>query len=162
MAAATSSPTHCYHCGDDCTELVRQCDDIRHDDRHFCCEGCKTVYSILNQHELCQYYAIGPRSVQPADERNKPGKTRPTRRTGDRPSVARPNRDDGPATRLDFLDHPDIVVQLLDFSSETAATVTFYIPTIHCSSCLWLLEHLYRIDSGIGQSRVDFLKKGFF
>jgi Cu+-exporting ATPase len=45
------------------------------------------------------------------------------------------------------------------FSNSSVAKVTFYIPAIHCSSCLWLLEHLYRIHPGIQQSRVDFLKK---
>ncbi len=166
MTAATSSPTHCYHCGDDCTEPVPhrrtgRYDDIRHDDRHFCCEGCKTVYTILNQHELCQYYAI-----LPADERTRPGRTErrsvgpnPTERSAEASDRTRPSAEASARTRLDFLDHPDIVAQLLDFSSETAATVTFYIPAIHCSSCLWLLEHLYRIHPGIGPSRVDFLKK---
>ncbi|GAB3946004.1 heavy metal translocating P-type ATPase metal-binding domain-containing protein [Spirosoma harenae] len=60
---------------------------------------------------------------------------------------------------MEFLDHPDIISQLLEFSGDSVAKVTFYIPTIHCSSCLWLLEHLYRINPAIQQSRVDFLKK---
>ncbi|WP_332368444.1 heavy metal translocating P-type ATPase [Spirosoma telluris] len=51
------------------------------------------------------------------------------------------------------------MAQLLEFSGESVAKVTFYIPTIHCSSCLWLLEHLYRINPNIQQARVDFLKK---
>ncbi|MBC8156086.1 MAG: heavy metal translocating P-type ATPase metal-binding domain-containing protein, partial [Bacteroidetes bacterium] len=139
MSAATISPSQCYHCGDDCTGH-----DVLFDEKHFCCDGCKMVYTILSQHQLCQYYTIGP-----DDERNQTGTGRKAGTLKTRPDVA----------RLGFLDHPDIVAQLLEFSSESIATTTFYIPTIHCSSCLWLLEHLYRLHPGIRQSRVDFLKK---
>ncbi|GAB3986592.1 heavy metal translocating P-type ATPase metal-binding domain-containing protein [Spirosoma daeguense] len=133
---ATLTVTTCYHCGNDCPV-----ETLVFDDKHFCCDGCKTVYSILNQHQLCQYYAIEQAdAIRPG---NSPG-TNPTT---------------SGKTRLEFLDHPDIVAQLLEFSSDSVAKVTFYIPTIHCSSCLWLLEHLYRINPAIQQSRVDFLKK---
>ncbi|UFH54764.1 heavy metal translocating P-type ATPase [Spirosoma sp. KNUC1025] len=135
MNTATISSTVCYHCGNACTDK-----DLIFDDKHFCCDGCQTVYNILSQHQLCQYYAIDPERVQ-AGSTQKVGPVK----TG--------------STRLDFLDHPDIVAQLLEFSSASVARVTFYIPTIHCSSCLWLLEHLYRLNSGIQQARVDFLKK---
>lgn len=30
---------------------------------------------------------------------------------------------------------------------------------MHCSSCIWLLEHFQKIDSGVLISRIDFLKK---
>lgn len=136
MNTATISPTVCYHCGNECLD-----EDLIFDDKHFCCDGCKTVYSILSQHQLCQYYAIEPGT-------DRPGTTQT-------PNVAR-------QTRLEFLDHPDIIAQLLEFSGDAVAKVTFYVPTIHCSSCLWLLEHLYRINPAIQQSRVDFLKKQVF
>ncbi|MGV3559017.1 heavy metal translocating P-type ATPase [Larkinella arboricola] len=132
MRTATISSTSCYHCGNDCTGH-----EIRYDEKPFCCEGCQTVYSILQQNQLCQYYTL--------EEGNRPGVSLQSNNT--------------PKNRLEFLDHPDIIAQLLEFSSTTAARVTFYIPTIHCSSCLWLLEHLYRLHPGIQQSRVDFLKK---
>src|SRR5690606_21316513 len=34
-----------------------------------------------------------------------------------------------------------------------------YIPAIHCSSCIWLLEHLYNLVEGIKPSKVDCMKK---
>ncbi|GAB3904969.1 heavy metal translocating P-type ATPase metal-binding domain-containing protein [Larkinella knui] len=135
MPTATISATTCYHCGTDCAEHP-----IRYDEKPFCCEGCKTVYTILNQNQLCQYYSIDPEGAG-----IRPGNSLKT--------------ENAPQNRLDFLDHPAIVAQLLEFSSASVARVTFYVPTIHCSSCLWLLEHLYRIHPGIQQSRVDFLKK---
>ena len=41
----------CYHCGLDCKD-----DSIRIGDKLFCCNGCKTVYEILEQNDLCDYY----------------------------------------------------------------------------------------------------------
>ena len=98
------------------------------------------MYTILSQHQLCQYY-----SIEQEAEGSRPG--------------TRLKTESASQTRLEFLDHPDIIAQLLEFSSDTVAKVTFYVPTIHCSSCLWLLEHLYKIHPGVQQSRVDFLKK---
>ncbi|MFD1141425.1 heavy metal translocating P-type ATPase [Larkinella insperata] len=132
MRTATISSTSCYHCGNDCTGH-----EIRYDEKPFCCEGCQTVYSILQHNQLCQYYSL--------EEGGRPGVNLQSNKA--------------PKNRLEFLDLPDVIAQLLEFSSATAARVTFYVPTIHCSSCLWLLEHLYRIHPGIQQSRVDFLKK---
>ncbi|GAB4014342.1 heavy metal translocating P-type ATPase metal-binding domain-containing protein [Spirosoma migulaei] len=138
MSTATISSTICYHCGNECPD-----ESIVLDDKPFCCDGCKTVYSILSQHQLCQYYDIEQLSGQ--GRTTRPGNNL--------------KASDARQTRLEFLDHPDIVAQLLEFSSESTAKATFYIPTIHCSSCLWLLEHLYRINPAIQQARVDFLKK---
>ncbi|RRB06981.1 heavy metal translocating P-type ATPase [Larkinella rosea] len=100
------------------------------DDKPFCCEGCQAVYQILNDNQLCQYYNL-------------------TAAPGQSPKIS----------RFSFLDHPDIVAQLIDFSDGNQSNVTFYVPTIHCSSCLYLLEHLYRLHPGVRRSRVDFLKK---
>ncbi|GAA4464697.1 heavy metal translocating P-type ATPase metal-binding domain-containing protein [Nibrella saemangeumensis] len=100
------------------------------DEKSFCCDGCKAVYEVLNANQLCQYYDL-------------------TQAPGQSPRIA----------RLEFLDHPDIINQLLEFTDGTVSNVTFYVPSIHCSSCLYLLEHLYRISPAIRTSRVDFLKK---
>ncbi|MGA0555449.1 heavy metal translocating P-type ATPase [Larkinella sp. VNQ87] len=115
----------CYHCGNACDD-----DSIHLDEKRFCCEGCKTVYQVLNDNQLCQYYDI-------------------TATPGQSPRVP----------RLEFLDHPDIIAQLIEFTDGTQSNVTFYVPAIHCSSCLYLLEHLYRLHPAIQRSRVDFLKK---
>jgi Cu+-exporting ATPase len=138
MSTATIPSTSCYHCGNDCAG-----NNILVEDKCFCCEGCKMVYTILSQHQLCQYYMI-----ESGEESFRRGNT-----------IKTSNRSQSEQSRLAFLDHPDIIAQLLEFSNESIAKVTFYIPAIHCSLCLWLLEHLYRIHPGIQQSRVDFLKK---
>jgi Cu+-exporting ATPase len=37
--------------------------------------------------------------------------------------------------------------------------VTFSIPQIHCSSCIWLLENLHRLHESVLSSRVDFQRR---
>ncbi|HEX8018289.1 heavy metal translocating P-type ATPase [Mucilaginibacter sp.] len=127
----TGSPTiekiSCYHCGDDClTETYIL------DDKHFCCHGCKSVYQLLSESQLCNYYTYN----------DHPGATR-----------ARIDR------RFDYLSEPSIVSQLIDYTDQQVTMVTFYIPHIHCSSCLWLLEKLNKINPAVHYCRVDFLKK---
>lgn len=127
----------CFHCGSDCPPTAPP---LFYDDKPFCCSGCQTVYQVLRDHQLCQYYDLNPTPGQNRQSQAWPGQT--------------PELD-----RLAFLDIPDISAQLIDFQDERVVHVTFFVPTIHCSSCLWLLEHLYRIEPGVPQTRVDFLKK---
>ncbi len=101
------------------------------DGKIFCCHGCQVVYELLRENDLCDYYAISPR----------PGLT------PDRPA------------RFDYLDDEEIQRKLLDFRSDDVCAATLVLPQIHCSSCVWLLENLYRLDAGITHSRTDFLKK---
>ncbi|RZL38496.1 MAG: hypothetical protein EOP00_28480 [Pedobacter sp.] len=105
--------------------------DLIVDDKHFCCAGCKGVYQILASNNMCAYYAYN----------DTPGK----------------RLDHN--THYEYLDEPNIIKQLLNYQDENSSIVTFYIPAIHCSSCIWLLEHLYKIDAAIFNSRIDFLKK---
>ncbi len=106
---------------------------IELDGKPFCCAGCKAVYQILSANELCEYYNF---------EQN-PGITPPLH----------------PTPRFEFLDDPIVSDQLIDFSDDSATVLTLQIPQMHCSSCIWLLENLHRMDEGIGFSRADFLKK---
>lgn len=119
--------TTCYHCGNDCAD-----ERIEQDEKAFCCNGCKEVYSILSKNGLCSYYAY---NEHPGANQSKAGK------------------------RLDYLKEPSIIKELIDYSDEKFTTVTFYIPEIHCSSCIWLLEHLNKINPAIYHTRVDFLRK---
>lgn len=102
------------------------------DNKEFCCVGCKGVYQILSQHNLGNYYAYN----------DVPGKTQ-------RQAV----KD------YAYLDEPTIAAGLVDYCDEKTTVITLYIPAIHCSSCIWLLENLYKLNSEIVQSRIDFLKK---
>ena len=124
----TYTAIHCYHCGDECKD-----DSIRIDEKLFCCNGCKTVYEILDQNKLCNYYNL------------------------DQTPGISPNLNFG--SRFDYLDDPSTIQRLLDFQDENVSKVTFHIPQMHCSSCIWLLENLYKLNNGVSTSQVDFLKK---
>jgi len=119
----------CYHCGETCQNECLQVDD-----KFFCCLGCKTVYEILNENGLCSYY----------DFENNPGITLKNIVEND---------------KYAFLENDKISHQLSDFISEKQQNITLFIPSIHCSSCIWLLENLYRLKEGVNQSRVHFSKK---
>ncbi len=117
----------CFHCGQPCKE-----GDFLTDDKSFCCYGCKTVYEILNENNLCEYY----------DFESNPG--------------VRLEKDD---ETYAYLDNPEISSKLLLFEINGISRVQFYVPAIHCISCIWLLENLNRLHSGVLKSEVNFAKK---
>jgi len=123
-----NTPTPCYHCGENCDNEL-----IVFDEKPFCCSGCKTVYEILNQNNLCNYYDI----------ENTPGITPPKNAN----------------QKFEYLENTKVVEELVDFKDENITVVTFYLPQIHCSSCIWLLENLFKLNNDIKSSRVNFLKK---
>jgi Cu+-exporting ATPase len=118
-----------------CFHCGDDCKDesLRIDDKHFCCIGCKTVYEILNRKQLCDYYSFEST-----------------------PGISPKNL---PVRKFDYLDDPETIQKLIDFSNDKISSVTFYIPRMHCSSCIWLLENLYKLNPGVSQSNVNFLKK---
>jgi P-type Cu+ transporter len=117
-----------------CYHCGNECSADQHliEDKAFCCTGCKSVYQVLTANNLCSYYSYN----------NHPGANRATS-----------------DARFEYLDAPIIIKDLVDYTDDKLTIVTFYIPYIHCSSCLWLLEQLNRINPAIYYSRVDFLKK---
>ncbi len=121
----------CYHCGEICNEQR-----IFIGEKQFCCQGCRMVYEILNENNLCQYYAF---------EKN-PG-----------PSLKKAPAELKP--RYEYLDDPQVISQLLDFSDGKFSAASFHIPQIHCSSCIWLLENLHKLNGGIIHSEVNFMQK---
>jgi Cu+-exporting ATPase len=106
--------------------------EVIFDEKSFCCTGCKTVYEIFSQNDLSCYY----------DFENAPGAT--------------PQEIKG---KYDFLDDEKIITKLLEFQEDTTSIVSLYIPHIHCSSCIWILENLQKLQSGISSSQVNFPEK---
>jgi Cu+-exporting ATPase len=119
---------NCFHCGIE----INKNEEILCDEKKFCCNGCKTVYEIFNQHELTCYY----------DFQSAPGAT--------------PQDIQG---KYDYLDNEEIVTKLLDFEENGTHIVSLYIPHIHCSSCIWILENLQKLQPGISTSQVNFPEK---
>lgn len=119
----------CYHCG----EPVRNTNNII-EDKQFCCSGCKTVYQIINENDLCDYYTIEDSPGLKQDKQFRKGK-------------------------FDLLESDEVRSKLISFKDDTHSHVVFYLPQIHCSSCIWILEHLNRINPAIIKSQVNFLKR---
>ena len=120
--------TTCYHCGNECDTD----NPISVEDKHFCCLGCKTVYEILSENNLDNYYKY-------------------EKSPGSRPEFT--------AQKYDFLDNDKIKEKLLEFDNENIQIVSLYIPHIHCSSCIWVLENLQKLHKGVIHSLVNFPKK---
>lgn len=118
----------CYHCGESCDN-----DPVRADGKHFCCSGCKLVYELLSENNLCTYYNLNIHpGVSPKQVYNH---------------------------KFDYLDIPEVSRQLIHFSHDGQAHITFYLPGMHCSSCIWLLEHMNRIMPSVLQSTVNFQRR---
>jgi P-type Cu+ transporter len=64
--------------------------------------------------------------------------------------------------RFAYLDDEGIAAKLVQFSSATQTNVTFSLPQMHCSSCIFLLENLHRINPGIIKSQTNFQRKEVF
>ncbi|MFK7969242.1 MAG: heavy metal translocating P-type ATPase [Bacteroidia bacterium] len=129
QTTTSSTITICYHCGDTCTS-----DIIKVEQKSFCCEGCKMVYQLLSENDMGTYYDIADR---PGTSLNKGANLQ----------------------EYDFLDIPEVLQSLIDFQDKHQTRISFSVPKIHCSACVWLLENLHKLESGIGYSRVDFLKR---
>jgi len=116
----------CTHCGDPCPTNT-----ITLEDKSFCCEGCRMVWQLLDRNGLCKYYDLNAHPGQ---------------------SLRHPVRKD----KFAFLDEEKMAAGLIRFQNESEIHVGFYLPTIHCSSCLYLLENLHQLDPAIQCSRIDF------
>lgn len=103
------------------------------DEKAFCCYGCKTVFEILSANELCEYYSF--------DEK---------------PGVSLRNVDN---ETYAYLDEPDIRRKVVTFDADDFVRVNFYVPAIHCVSCIWLLENLQKLSTGVLKSEVNFARK---
>ncbi len=128
-SVSVTEKLRCSHCGERASQPV-----YSDSNDLFCCQGCRMVFELLHEHDLDQYYSF--------DE--LPGQTI-------KAGLQRP--------QFDILEDPKVQQSLIEFTQGTQATTTFYIPSIHCTSCVWLLEHLQKIDDGIYDGRVNFIKR---
>jgi Cu+-exporting ATPase len=124
-----ASARRCFHCGTPCHAGL-----FASGDHAFCCRGCQTVFELLTENGLADFYNL-------ADNAGVRVNAAPD---------AQPYR---------HLDVPAVRERLVDFADDRTTRVTFRLPAIHCIACVWLLENLFRLNPGIGQSRVNFPRK---
>ena len=119
----------CFHCGEPCSNAV-----FALEEKVFCCFGCQTVFSLLQDNGLEQFYQL----------QSAPG-------TRIRATSA--------AAKWAFLDDPGVAEKILDYADPTQSKVTLHLPAIHCVACVWLLENLFKLHPGIGRSQVNFSRR---
>jgi len=119
----------CLHCGTPCSE-----NPVSENGQVFCCQGCSKVYALLHQEGLEAFYRLKEGEPhQPVIFNNE--------------------------NAYELLSQEAISNQILDHRQGSLCRVTFRIPSIHCTGCVWLLENLYSLVDGIGRTEVDILRK---
>lgn len=119
----------CFHCGLPCHDTV-----VEFDAKSFCCSGCKAVYGILKEKDLCTYYEMPDARGNSPDRNHYSGK-------------------------YQYLDLPEVRPKIIRFSENGLTQVSWYIPSMHCSSCVWLLENLHKLNPAVVGAVVDFPEK---
>src|SRR5688572_26258732 len=122
MGTVVAESIKCFHCGQHCEELIFS------NEKPFCCIGCKSVFEILSENDLCEYYAIDKQSGTPQKNYS--------------------------TSSFAYLDDTEVRKKLLTFSSQELEKVVFQIPAIHCASCIWLLENLRKLNKGVLRAEV--------
>lgn len=126
---ATDKQLQCAHCGESCTT-----EPILFSGQAFCCNGCRMVFEILQTNKLDKYYSL--------NERPGINKRKNTRKD-----------------KFAFLDDESVQQKLVSFRNDRQTHITLSLPNIHCSSCLWLLENLHKLNEGVMSVTVNFPRR---
>lgn len=124
----------CQHCGKDCNENL-----ILFNDKYLCSIECKYEFEKITE--------IKP-VISCCSGKN---------------SVTSENNTSHSAKNFDYLDDEEIRNKISGKNSKingkNITSVSFYIPGIHCTSCVKMLENLYKLNPGILNSKVEYLQK---
>lgn len=96
--------------------------------RQFCCAGCDTAYVLLHTHGLDQFYAFPER--------------RETR-------VQRTGRS------YEEFDHPAFAALHVRPAADGLSRVELYLEGVHCASCVWLVERVPLLVTGVVRAELD-------
>ncbi|MBP6460108.1 MAG: heavy metal translocating P-type ATPase metal-binding domain-containing protein [Crocinitomicaceae bacterium] len=102
-------------------------------EKKFCCTACRTVYQLLSENNMDAYYTL----------ENKPGI---------KPTASNENK-------YAFLELESIQQKFIQFKEGNIERVTLFLPSIHCSSCIFLLENISKLESAILSCQVNFTKR---
>ena len=103
------------------------------DEKEFCCNGCKSVYQLLSENGLDSFYTLEEQpGIRPTDSNNH---------------------------KFAFLDVENIRKKFVAFEDESSIHITLSLPQIHCSSCIYLLENIHKIEPRIQSCQVNFAKR---
>jgi len=118
-----------------CHHCGDPCDEeITDGENYYCCYGCKAVNELLVNADLEDHFSTVTLSNKSFSEI-------------------------GAEKKYAFLDNQNIEKQLLHFNEGDFSVIKFHLPGIHCSSCIYLLEHLPKLDHQIIKAEVNFTKQ---
>jgi Cu2+-exporting ATPase len=124
------SETKCWHCG--LAVPVSRVVGEKENSEKFCCNGCEYVYQIIHNLGLEDFYKI--KNILPE------GKNLP----------ALPQQ----SSFAQFDDSEFEESYAIKFA--THSSISFYLEGMHCAACVWLIEKLPEVLTGVSSSRVDF------
>lgn len=122
----------CAHCDEDILVPIFDDSDSKKE-KPFCCNGCLTVFNILHQKGLNNYYEI----------KNQSG------------IFKRRSPVDNKKTEFLYLDQEDFISEYTYNNINGERTIEFYLEGIHCLACLWLIEKLPEFLFDVTKSRLD-------
>lgn len=105
----------------------------------FCCQGCKTVYAILRECRLDKYYAFRERDLAAGAGERAPAVTT------------------GKGYR-EFDDPAFLALHAKEVAGNPLRQIDFYLEGVHCAACVWLVEKLPAVVTGVVEARLDFGK----
>lgn len=106
---------------------------IVYQEKEFCCNGCKGVYQLLSENNLANFYEM-------------------ERQPGTKPTAVNTHK-------YNFLDVDSIRSKFIEFEDGDLTRVNLHLPSIHCSSCIYLLENIAKIEPNIVSCQVNFAKR---
>lgn len=136
----TKTDVKCHYCGNDSNDTF-----ILFKDKHFCCDNCKNEFEK----------SFLPLSSLPKAEASCCCSSKDTTDI----KIEDPEDQD----KFNFLDDSEIqkkiVTQNGKYNGKNVTSVSLNIPGIHCTSCVGMLENIYKTNPGILSSKVEFLQK---
>jgi len=97
-------------------------------ERQFCCTGCHTAFTILHEHGLDSYYGFAER------------REAPVRASG---------------RSYEEFDHPAFAQLYVTTTAEGLARTELYLEGVHCASCVWLVERMPLLQTGVVRAELD-------
>lgn len=123
----------CTHCDEQVQVAVFDDSDEASPGHPFCCQGCLTVYKVLQSNGLGEYYQI----------KRAGGILR--KRTSIQLS----------RSHFSYLDDSNFLLEYTESNALKQRLISFYLEGIHCLACLWLIEKLPEIVPDVLEAKLD-------
>lgn len=123
----------CTHCG----LPVPPSRVLPQNSKQFCCNGCRSVHELIQQHGLNYFYDLRHETSSPSF---------PATNAGAKKEFA----------HYDSSEFEQLYVRTLESSPQRLARIELFLEGIHCSACVWLIERLPHVVPGVAHITVDF------